>query len=101
MENEKGIVKLKYPIPVEQGDGTVIDVDQLKMGRLKLKHLRVLPDDFSEKGGKLCIAELIPLIASVTNTSIASIDEIDMEDIGVLVQALMGFLAESPQTGEK
>jgi len=101
MDNEKGIVKLKYSIPIPKTGGGTIDVNQLKMGRLKLKHLRLLPKDFAEREGKVAPAELIPLIAGVADIPVESADEIDIEDVEAIVEGLMSFLADFLQTGEK
>jgi len=102
MDNEnKGIVELKHSIPIKKADGGTVEVSQLKMGRLKLKHLRLLPKDFTEKEGKVAPAELIPLIAGVADIPIESADEIDIEDIEAIVEGLMSFLADFLQTGKK
>jgi len=101
MDNEKGLVKLKYSIPIPKEGGGTVDVNQLKMGRLKLKHLRLLPEDFAEKEGKIAPAELIPLIAGVADIPIESADEIDLEDVEAIVEGLMDFLADFLQTGKK
>jgi len=101
MENEKGIVKLKFSIPIPKEGGGTVEVNQLKMGRLKLKHLRLLPEDFTEKEGKVAPAELIPLIAGITDIPVESADEIDIEDIEPIVDELMIFLADFLQTGKK
>jgi len=100
MDNEKGIVKLKYSIPIPKEGGGTVDVNQLKMGRLKLKHLRLLPKDFAEREGKVAPAELIPLIAGVADIPVESADEIDMEDVEPIVEGLMSFLADFLQTGK-
>lgn len=102
MDNEnKGIVKLKYSIPIPKEGGGTVEVNQLKMGRLKLKHLRLLPADFVEKEGKVAPAELIPLIAGIADISVEAADEIDMEDVEAIVDGLMVFLADFLQTGKK
>jgi len=94
-------VKLKYPIPIPKEGGGTVDVDRLKMGRLKLKHLRLLPKDFAEREGKVDPAELIPLIAGIADISIESADEIDVDDIEGIAEKLLSFLAESLPDGKK
>lgn len=98
--NEK-IVKLKYSIPVPGRNDTTVNVNELRLGRLKAKHLRLLPDDFMDKGGKMNAASMIPLIAGLANIPVESVDEIDMEDLAIIAEALEGFLSASPQIGNK
>ena len=63
MSNKFKIIPLVYPIPVpvEGQQGKTVDVSELKLGRIKAKHLRLLPSDFSEKEGKLEPNAIIPL----------------------------------------
>ena len=98
--NEK-IVKLKFSIPIPKEGGGSMDVNELKIGRLKAKHLRALPNNFMERKGELEPAELIPLIASLTDIPEASADEIDLEDLTAFAENLESFLAASLRTGKK
>ena len=101
MDNEKGNVDLKHSIPIPKEGGGTVEANHLKIGRLKLKHLRLLPNDFSEKGGNVAPAELIPLIAGITDIPIEAADEIDLEDIEAIMDGLMPFLETFLQTGKK
>ena len=100
-ENEKIKIILKYSIPVRKEDGGMISVNELELGRLKAKHLKLLPKDFSEKGGNLEPSDIIPLIAGLTNIPLESADEIDLDDLGAIAEDLEGFLKKSLTTGEK
>jgi len=99
--NEKKEIKLKYPIPIPKEGGGTVQVDYLEMGRFKLKHLKLLPEDFVEKEGKVSPADLIPVIAGICDISEETAGEIDFEDIGDVATALTSFLSESPLTGKK
>ena len=94
------VINLKHSIPVKEGD-QVRRVNELKMGRLKVKHLRSLPDDFAAGDGKIKPIDVIPLIASVANIPIESADEIDFEDLEAVSDAITDFLTKSLPTGKK
>ena len=101
IDESAGIINLKYPISIPKAGGGEIETTRLKMGRLKLKHLRLLPHDFVEKEGKVELASLIPLIAGIADIPIESADEIDIEDFENIINGLMSFLAVSPMVGKK
>jgi len=98
---DKKIVKLKHSIPIPQEKGEDISTNELKFGRLKVKHLKLLPSDFAEKGGSLSPSEIIPLIAGLANISEESAGEIDLADIDEVAEALQIFLEESLGDGKK
>ena len=103
MADEK-IIELKYPIPVPKEGGGTVDVSQLTLRRLKVGFLRVLPKNckYNEEGEiELEPAEMIPLIAAMTNVPESSIDEMDFEDVMLFAEAVEDFLAELPQIGKK
>jgi len=101
MNKESKIVQLKYSIPIPKEGGGNMNVSELTFGRLKAKHLRLLPDDFMEKGGQLNAKDIIPLIAGIADIPESSADEIDFEDLMELAGEITSFLPKSPQTGEK
>lgn len=98
---DEKIIKLKYPIPVPKEGGGMMDVGQLKLCRLKAKHLRALPKGFAESGGQVEPAELIPLIAAITDIPESSADELDLEDLMALAEELESFLEGFLQIGNK
>ena len=98
---EEKIVKLKYSIPIPKEGGGVVNTNELKLGRLKAKHLRLLPDNFMETEGELNPGDVIPLIAGLANIPESAADEIDMADLEGVAEALQSFLGESLKTGEK
>ena len=99
-ETEK-VIKLKYAIPIPGKDGEIIKTNEIRIGRLKAKHLKLLPGSFIENEGKLNPADMIPLIAGLANIPESAADEIDMEDIAEVAEALQDFLGQSPETGTK
>jgi len=103
MSNKFKIIPLVYPIPVpvEGQQGKTVDVSELKLGRIKAKHLRLLPSDFSEKEGKLEPNAIIPLIAGLANIPESSVDEIDIEDLMTIAEGLESFLEKFLKDGEK
>lgn len=101
---EEKVVQLKYPIQVPTSDGGVIEASSIRLGRLKAKHMRLLPQDFMQRGENATIspAEMLPIISSLSGIPIESIDEIDIEDLIVIGQELESFFAgQSPRTGRK
>ena len=98
---QEKIVKLKHSIPIPQKNGEDLTTNELKLGRLKAKHLRLLPSDFIENAGELSPADILPLIAGLANLPETSIDEIDLEDLTGVAEALQVFLEESLEIGKK
>jgi len=98
---DEKIIELKYPIPIPKEGGGTVDVNQLTIGRLKAKHLRALPEDFSAKKGEIEPKELIPLIAAITDIPESSADEIDLEDLMTFAEDLESFLEGFPGVGKK
>ena len=100
-EKIEKVVKLKYSIPIPGKDDEIINTNELRIGRLKAKHMKLFPDNFMEGGGKMSPAELLPLIAGLANIPESSAGEIDIEDLAEVAEALQGFLGEHPETGKK
>ena len=99
-------VPLKYPIPIKNEDGTSEVRDKLWMGRLKLKHLKLLPPDVFNDGGAINVSKMVPampaLIAGLANIPIEAAGEIDVEDLESLMEVLQTFFGSTQETdGEK
>jgi len=60
-----------------------------------------LPSNFIENAGDLSPADILPLIAGLANLPETSIDEIDLEDLTGVAEALQVFLEESLEIGKK
>ncbi len=96
------IVNLKYSIPIPQPNGEPINTNELKLSRIKAKHLKLLPKDFMEnENGILAPVDAIPLIAGIANIPEESADEIDIEDLAEVAEALQDFLVKFQETGSK
>jgi hypothetical protein len=93
-------IELKHSIPVKQESGNEIETNVLILQRLKLKHIKLLPDSCFESDGKLSPKEIVPLIAAITGISEESADEIDLEDLENLSEKLSSSLEEYLPTGK-
>lgn len=107
MAEEKKVYQLQFPITTTiEGKETVIT--EVTVGRLKAKHLKLMPSSLvsGEGGGegKVAIepATMLPLIAALTDLPIEVIEEMDMEDLTCVVEGVGAFFGKSasPQTGE-
>ena len=98
---DEKIVKLKYSIPIPQENGNPINTNELRLGRLKARHLKLLPEDFMDNDGKLSPTNMIPLIAGIANIPESAADEIDIEDLMEVAEALQDFLSGFQETGKK
>jgi hypothetical protein len=98
-------IKLTYPIPYKTDDGNEIDIHEIKIGRLKAKHLDSFPDCITKPsnngGGKQKIhivpKEFIPFIAAVSELPIDTIKELDLNDL----ISIADILADSMGIKEK
>lgn len=97
---DEKIIKLKYSIPIPKEGGGTVQVSELRLGRLKAKHLKVLPKDFMENEGNVNPADIIPLLAGITDIPESSADELDMEDLISISEGLTSFLGKSLKTGK-
>jgi len=95
-------VELKNSIPVwQKGKEDPFMVSSLSLGRMKAKHLKLLPKNFSKNNGKeIDASELLPLIAGLADMELKSIEELDMEDLMVIAEELTSFLGQSLKTGK-
>ena len=101
MTEKNRIIELKHSIPVPQEGGGTVDVNKITLQRVKAKHLKLLPDGFGTDGEtSLGASEMLPLIAGLAGIPEESADEIDMEELSGVGEALGDFLAKSLQTGK-
>ena len=101
MSDETNTVQLKYPIPIPKEGGGNINVSELTLGRLKAKHLRLLPNNFMDSDGQLAPQDILPILAGLADIPIESVDEIDIIDLIEVAESLQGFLELSLETGKK
>jgi len=96
MSEKFKIVTLKHSIPIFDEKGKEISTtNELKLGRFKAKHFKLLPEDFEEKGGKISPSGIIPLIAGLADLPEKSVGEIDFDDLEEVAEALQSFLEKS------
>ena len=98
MEEKKIKITLKYPIPVPiEGSDKTIETNELYMGRLKTKHLRLMKDSFDDQGNvSMNPTDIIPLIAAITGLPEVAVDEIDAEDLIKVAEIVSDFFETSP-----
>lgn len=99
-------VELTYPVVYKKDDGSEETISELWFGRLKLKHMEILPEDFFSDGGKPDPSKLIKvlpkLVAAMTDLPPETTGEIDFEDLEKVAEAITGALDPSQgKTGEK
>lgn len=87
------IIPLKFPIPIKREGGASATIHQIEIGRLKGKHLQLLPASLfsfsSEK--KINPDEMIPFLMVITGLDEISCGELDLEDIIVIVEEMSHF----------
>ena len=93
-----GTIKLNHSIPIPTESGTV-QCNEIELGRLKTKHLKLLPKGFTKMAdkGEIEPTALLPIIAGVTGLPEESVDEIDFEDLFIIADKINELL-EVPQT---
>ena len=62
-----------------------------EIGRLKNKHLKILPKDFLDKQGRVSPQHLSAVIAAIANIPVEIADEIDVEDTYKIAGELESF----------
>jgi hypothetical protein len=96
------VIKLKHPIPLGEGKS----ITELTIGRIKLKHLRALPQRIfdearNERSGKgkkkeknvtLTLNEVLDSLSALTGIEQKYLDEVDAEDVQAIVGELMSFI---------
>jgi len=87
------IVKLQYPITYKDGEVEKV-VSEIKLCRLKAKHLRSLPDNLQDRGdsGKLSPSETLKILGAMTGISIEILDELDFTDLTEIFKEMQSFL---------
>ncbi len=96
-------VELKYPITVKSENGNDIETSVLNFGRLKAKHIKLLPESIfdSENAKSMNPSDMLPLIAGLTNVPLESIEELDMSDLIHIGGEVLPSFLEGAQGAEK
>ena len=100
MEEKKVIIELTSPLP-SLGDG-LPPVTRLELGRLKLRHLELLPPTFFEDE-EFSPKNLLPLLVALTGLPVEVLGEIDVvDDIPKIAEEIKSFFQKlSPEIGKK
>lgn len=94
MENteKSNVVELEYPVVTKSAEGGEITISKITIGRMKAKHLKLLPSDIIKSKGNMDPAKMLPLIAAMAELSEEVIGEIDMNDVIKIVGVMESFL---------
>ncbi len=91
---EKEVIKLKYSIPIPKEGGGEVNISEITIGRVKGKHLKLLPDEMFD-GGKVPPARMVDLVAALADIPIESAGELDFTDLIKIAERAGGFLENS------
>lgn len=106
MSETQKVIPLSHPIEVKGENGTET-IDELLVGRLKLKHVAMLPDEiFDSDEGEINIKALLPvlpkLVAALTGQPLEIAEEVDIEDLEPIMEVLESFFGDiQGQSGDK
>jgi len=79
------VVPLEYPIKIKSELGADIQIYQVELGRMKVKHLKVLPVSFLDESLELSPADMRLVTIAMTGLSEEVADEIDLIDCRTIV----------------
>jgi hypothetical protein len=96
-EKTKVKVVLDFPVEITQADGSVITYKELEFGRLKNKHLKLLPKEFT-KTGKIALGDMPVLVAAIAGIPESVADEIDITDMDQISKAIESFFPAPQNT---
>ena len=94
------VIKLEHAIPVPTTEGGTVQCNEITIGRLKTKHLKLFPKGFAKMAskGELEPTALIPVIAGLSGLPEESVDEIDIDDLFKIVDQISDFLESTQAT---
>jgi hypothetical protein len=99
MEEEKKKIILKHPVVIKQEDGSEQVYKEIFIGRIKNKHLKLLPKNFVESNGKIPPDKLSKVISVIADIPVEVADEIDLEDTFSIAEVMDSFFGQSQPTG--
>jgi hypothetical protein len=82
-------VTLKYPLEYEK-DGIKQTISEIKIIRLKARHLKSLPSNMKERKEDATL--LIPILSCMTAIPENVLEELDLVDFTTLAQEIQSFL---------
>jgi hypothetical protein len=104
MGTEFKIIELTYPLPSKDEAGNDVQISAVKLERVKLKHVKLIPKSFfnetnkkkAKEGEKVVLnpVDFIPLIAGLSHLSIEKVEEIDFADIEVVLDGVIEMMGE-------
>lgn len=102
MSKEFSEINLKFPIEVDASNGTKQKISGIRLGRLKAKHLELLPENLDTENSKVQPKDMIPLIAGLSGLTVENIGELDFVDLIEVANKLTEVMGEfeSRETGE-
>ena len=110
-EDNSKLIKLTVPLEIVEEDGSTTFITELKPGRMKLKHLRIMPKELfnmsqEEEEGEADMSALIPvvpkLVSALCNIPEEHADLIDIADLEAILENLGSFLGSAQAiTGNK
>jgi hypothetical protein len=86
------VVPLEYPIKTKSELGAEIQVYQVELGRLKVKHLKILPVSFLDDTLDMSPADMRLVTIAMTGLSESVADEIDLVDCKTIVSTGIDML---------
>ena len=81
----------KLKCPIEYNGETYEEVTFSE--NLKLKHIKHLPVNFSEKydNGEITFEILMPIVAGLANMPVKALEELDYKDIDIISEGMKDF----------
>ena len=94
-----GKIKLTKPIKTPDGEVTELTLSEPTLGALEDIELLVERRADGSLGLRLDLGMIARLVAGLCAIPVASAKQIRLQDLGEVIQQVMGFFGESPGTG--
>jgi len=95
------IIKLEHPIPADVKSEKKGMINELRLGQLKAKHLKLFPKSFfsEDEASSVDPTEFLPIIAGLANIPQESVEEIAFSDLFNVIEIFTEYLGNSmPQS---
>ncbi len=92
---------LKYPLKEKNEQGQEVELKDIIIHRMKVKHLKLIPKEIYEvreykrKKSTINPDKLLPLIAALTGLTEKQLDEIDLVDLLPITDEVMAIVGEA------
>lgn len=97
---EKKVIKLEFPITIKNSDGSFSTYQEVTIGRLKNKHMKLFPKSFFETG-KVPMDKLSGVLAAITEIPEQVAEEMDLSDTMKISETLESFFGNIPEKDGK